>query len=55
MTNFEKAINAVEENNETNNGQWSDWDDANHIADTYEIDLDEEELGLIDEMIKNNG
>lgn len=31
-------IDAVKDNNNSNNAKWSDWDSANHIINTYTID-----------------
>jgi len=63
MSLFKKAIDAVEENNRMNNGKWSDWDDAYHIMNTYEIDGESDyyskpervAIDFIDCIIKTNG
>lgn len=35
MTLFTHVLKGMKENNEINNGQFGDWDDANHAIDTY--------------------
>jgi len=37
-----KAMLAVENNNQINEGKWSDWSSSYHIAETYELENDDE-------------
>jgi len=37
-----KAMLAVENNNQINDGKWSDWSSSYHIAETYELENDDE-------------
>ena len=34
-----QAIEGVEDNNRINDGRWSDWEDAQHVAETYGVEL----------------
>ena len=49
------AIEAVEENNRINDGMWTGWDDAAHVAETYSIELDEQGAKIINRAIASNG
>jgi len=50
------AVLAVEENNKINDGKWSNWDDAQHIAGTYEIGaLTKEESAILERAIDTDG
>ena len=50
-----EAIEAVEENNQINDGMWTGWDDASHVAETYGIELDEQGEKIINRAIASNG
>ena len=50
-----KAIEAVEENNRINDGMWLEWNDAAQVAETYDIDLDEQGAKIINRAIASNG
>ena len=50
-----QAIEAVEENNRINDGMWTGWDDAAHVAETYSIELDEQCAKIINRAIASNG
>ena len=50
-----QAIEAVEENNQINDGMWIEWDDAAHVAETYGIELDEQGEKIINRAIASNG
>ena len=50
-----QAIEAVEENNRINDGMWTGWDDAAHVAETYGIELDEQGEKIINRAIASNG
>ena len=50
-----EAIEAVEENNQINDGMWIGWDDAAHVAETYSIELDEQGAEIINRAIASNG
>ena len=50
-----QAIEGVEDNNRINDGHWSDWDDAQHIEETYGVDLCEEGAQVIERAIASNG
>ena len=50
-----QAIEAVEENNQINDGMWIGWDDAAHVAETYGIELDEQGEKIINRAIASNG
>ena len=50
-----QAIEAVEENNQINDGMWIGWDDAAHVAETYGIELDEQGAKIINRAIESNG
>jgi len=52
---LKEAVLAVEENNKINDGKWSDWDDAQHIADTYDIELNDKEATILNKAIESNG
>lgn len=49
------AIEAVEDNNNINDGSWSDWQDAAHIEETYEVEMCDEGKAVIERAIKSNG
>ena len=49
------AIEAVEENNRINEGNWDDWIASEHVVDTYEIELDAAGREVIDRAIKSGG
>lgn len=54
--NLKQAVLAVEENNRINDGKWSDWSSADHVADTYEIgELSDAERAILENAIKSNG
>ena len=50
-----EAIEAVEENNSINDSTWLGWDDAAHVAETYDIELDEQGAKIINRAIASNG
>ena len=50
-----EAIEGVEDNNSINDGRWSDWVDAAHIAETYGIELCQEGIQIIERAIASNG
>lgn len=59
---IKKAVEAVEDNNQINDGEWSDWDDADHVAETYSVDyagdhpgLASETAAVINRAIRTNG
>jgi len=52
---LKQAVIAVQENNILNDGAWSDWSDAHHIAETYEIALDESAVRVIQRAIDSDG
>jgi len=37
-----KAMLAVENNNQINDAKWADWSSSYHIAETYELENDDE-------------
>jgi uncharacterized protein YjgD (DUF1641 family) len=51
---FKEAMDAVEENNDINDGTWSSWDDGEQILQTYEIAYNGRVAKLLDEVIKSN-
>lgn len=59
MKSFEELIEAVEENNRINDGQWKDWDSSIHIESTYETPLEGEYEGFarlcLNALIRDNG
>ena len=50
-----QAIEGVEDNNRINSGGWSDWEDAQHVADTYGVQLCGEGAQVIERAIASNG
>ena len=50
-----QAIEGVEDNNRINDGHWSDWEDAQHIAETYGVELCGEGTQVIERAITSNG
>ena len=50
-----QAIEGVEDNNRINDGHWSDWDGAQHVAETYGVELCEEGTQVIERAIASNG
>ena len=50
-----QAIEGVEDNNRINSGSWSDWEDAQHVADTYGVQLCGEGAQVIERAIASNG
>ena len=50
-----QAIYGVEDNNRINDGRWSDWEDAQHVAETYGVELCDEGAQVIDRAIASNG
>lgn len=59
MNTLKKMIEAVEENNRINGGCWKDWQDVNHLQDTYgelvEEDYKETALAILAALIRDNG
>lgn len=59
--NFRELIEAVEENNEINSGEWNHWKDAYNVLETYgpnykDEDISEEDaLTIIQRAIDTNG
>lgn len=57
--NYDVLINiikAVEENNAINGASWADWQDADHILSTYEIDgADQSSVEILNRAIATNG
>jgi len=49
-----EAVEAVEENINLNDGDWN-WEDADHVASTYDIALDEQCAAVIERAIASNG
>jgi len=50
------AVKAVEENNKINGASWADWQDADHILETYEIDgADRDVIEILNRAIATNG
>lgn len=49
------AIEGVEDNNKINDGSWLNWDDAQHVAETYGIELCGEGVEVISRAIASNG
>lgn len=53
------AVQAVEQNNAVNGGKWSDWEDADHIIDTYCIEYDKDTQLVftifLNALIRNDG
>lgn len=49
------AIEGVEDNNRINSGNWSDWSDADHVADTYGAELCAKGAQIIERAIASNG
>ena len=50
-----QAIDGVEDNSHINDGRWSDWDNARHVAETYGVELCEEGVQIIERAIANSG
>ena len=50
-----QAIEGVEDNNRINDGSWSDWEDARHVAETYGVELCSEGAQVIERAIASNG
>ena len=50
-----QAIEGVEDNNRINDGRWSDWEDAQHVAETYGVELCGEGAKVIERAIASNG
>ena len=50
-----QAIEGVEDNNRINDASWSDWEDAQHAAETYGVELCEEGVQIIERAIASNG
>lgn len=50
-----EAIEAIEENNSSNDGMWLEWDDAAQVAETYSIEFDEQGAKIINRAIASNG
>ena len=50
-----RLIKAVEENNEINDGRWSDWETAQDIAETYDIAIDDDDAKVLQDAIDTNG
>lgn len=60
MSIFKIAVSRVEDNNEINNAKWSDWDDAYHILETYDLHQDSSattavEITFLNALIRDNG
>jgi hypothetical protein len=51
MKNLENAIQAVEDDNSVNNGSWNSWENANQIANVYELNLDNEDAAYLNKFI----
>lgn len=56
---FFEIVNAIEENNKINNAQWSDWDDLQHVIETYG-DIENDEFkhvakAFLSALIRDNG
>ena len=50
------AVKAVEVNNKINGASWADWQDADHILETYEIDgADRDVVEILNRAIATNG
>lgn len=50
-----QAIEGVEDNNRINDGRWSDWEDAQHVAEAYGVELCGEGAQVIERAIASNG
>lgn len=50
-----EAIEGVEDNNRINDASWSDWTDAAHVAEVYEVELCAEGVQIINRAIASNG
>jgi hypothetical protein len=50
-----QAIEAVLENNRYNGGKWSDWTNAEKVAEIYEIELCDDGLRVIERAIRSDG
>lgn len=50
-----QAIEGVEDNNRINDGRWSDWENSQHVAETYGVELCGEGAQIIDRAITSNG
>ena len=37
MSDLKIFVDAVEQNNDENGGSWSEWDNAKHIAEAYDL------------------
>ena len=49
------AIEAVDENNDINDGKWSNWEGAFDIEGVYGIELCDEGRAIIERAIESNG
>lgn len=54
-TALRAAIEGVEDNNRINDAAWSDFDDAAHVAETYDAELCATGSAIIDRAIASNG
>lgn len=52
---FFDAVFAVQMNNKMNGATWGDWTDAHDVSETYQIDLCEFGVHLINRAIASNG
>ena len=52
---LKKTVLAVLDNNVINDGKWADWSDAQHVAETYEIALEDDDAAIIQRAIDSAG
>ena len=49
------AIEGVEGNNKQNGGDWSEWDDAAHVEEVYEVELCDVGKAVVQRAIESDG